>query len=79
MFQIEKVSGFELSVLYSYPMRSAFAFVSGLKYGKKVTFVSDFIRIQSESILITKLLAAAHFTIILTTNLHDLFSDTSSV
>ena len=39
MFQIEKVSGsefeFKLFVLYSYPMRSAFAFVSGLKYGKK--------------------------------------------
>ena len=38
MFQIEKisgfVSGFELSVLYSYPMRSAFVFVSGLKCGK---------------------------------------------
>ena len=38
MSQIEKVSGFEsgfeLSVLYSYPMSSAFAFVSGLKCGK---------------------------------------------
>ena len=39
MFQIEKVSGFvsgfELSVLYSYAMRSAFVFVSGLKCGKR--------------------------------------------
>ena len=37
-FKIEKVSefeyGFELSILYSYPMRSAFLFVSGLKCGK---------------------------------------------
>ena len=50
MFQIEKVSefesGFELSVLYSYPMRSAFAFVSGLKCGKRwhsdpISSVSD--------------------------------------
>ena len=35
MFQIEKVSGFELSVLYLYPMRSAFVFVSGLKCVKR--------------------------------------------
>ena len=46
MFQIEKVFGFELSVLYSYPMRSAFAFVSELKCGKMwhsdpISFVSD--------------------------------------
>ena len=49
MSQIEKVSGFEfgfeLSVLYSYPMRSIFAFISGLKYGKRehsdpISFVS---------------------------------------
>ena len=48
MFQIEKLSefefGFELSILYSYPMRSAFVF--GLKYGKKwysdpISSVSD--------------------------------------
>ena len=50
MFQIEKVSGFvsgfELSILYSYPMRSAFVFVSGLKCGKRwhpdpISSVSD--------------------------------------
>ena len=50
MFQIEKVSGsefgFKLSVLYSYPMRSVFVFVSGLKCGKKwhpntISSVSD--------------------------------------
>ena len=46
MFQIEKVSGFELFVLYSYPMRSAFVFVFGLKCGKRrhldsISSVSD--------------------------------------
>ena len=35
MFQIEKESGFELSVLYSYPMRSAFSFISELKCVKR--------------------------------------------
>ena len=39
MFQIKKVSGsesgFELSILYSYSIKSAFAFVSGLKCGKR--------------------------------------------
>ena len=39
MSQIDKIFGFEselkLSVLYSYTRRSIFAFVSGLKYGKR--------------------------------------------
>jgi len=46
MFQIDKVFGFELSVLYSYPMRSAFVFVFVLKCGKmwhsdSISSVSD--------------------------------------
>ena len=52
MFQIEKVSGFELSVLYSYPMKSAFVFVSGLKYDKnniRIRFYPYPIRIHPTS------------------------------